>query len=91
MVGEHETLRLHVAEDEDSAALAAALGTLPDLIKVSAADHEVVLIVPEAEEALAPVVTIANQAGFKIRSIDMHEANLETVFLHLTGRALRDQ
>ena len=28
--------------------------------------------------------------GIKIRSVDIHEPNLEAVFLHLTGRALRD-
>jgi hypothetical protein len=28
--------------------------------------------------------------GIKIHSIDIREPNLEAVFLHLTGRALRD-
>jgi len=37
------------------------------------------------------VITKANELGVKIRSVDMEEPNLETVFLHLTGRALRDQ
>ena len=32
----------------------------------------------------------ANERGIKIRSIDIREPNLEAVFLHLTGRALRD-
>jgi ABC-2 type transport system ATP-binding protein len=36
------------------------------------------------------VVTRANDRGIKIRSIDIQEPNLEAVFLHLTGRALRD-
>jgi ABC-2 type transport system ATP-binding protein len=39
---------------------------------------------------LAPVVTKANERGIKIQSIDIREPNLEAVFLHLTGRALRD-
>jgi ABC-2 type transport system ATP-binding protein len=50
----------------------------------------VTVIVPEAEEALAPAVTKANELGIKIHSVDMREPNLEAVFLHLTGRALRD-
>ena len=66
------------------------LRALPGTIRVSAADHEVVMIVPEAEEALAPAVTRANELGIKIRSINMEEPNLEAVFLQLTGRALRD-
>ena len=28
--------------------------------------------------------------GYKVRSVDIEEPNLEAVFLHLTGRALRD-
>jgi ABC-2 type transport system ATP-binding protein len=91
MVGEHETLRLHLADDQNAAALADALRSLPGIIQSSTTDHEVALIVPAAEEALAPVITRANELGSKIRSVDIQEPNLETVFLHLTGRALRDQ
>ncbi|NMC78758.1 MAG: export ABC transporter ATP-binding protein, partial [Chloroflexi bacterium] len=32
----------------------------------------------------------ATQGGVRITSVDIQEPNLETVFLHLTGRALRD-
>ena len=89
-IGEHETLRLHLDEDANAQTLAEGLRTVPGAIKVSATDHEVVMIVPEAEEALAPAVTRANELGIKIRSINMEEPNLEAVFLQLTGRALRD-
>jgi ABC-2 type transport system ATP-binding protein len=89
-VGEHETLRLHLSEDTDADWLAGDLRSLPGVIQSSAADHSVVLIVPEAEEALAPVITRTNDLNIKIRSVDMQEPNLEAVFLNLTGRALRD-
>jgi ABC-2 type transport system ATP-binding protein len=36
------------------------------------------------------VVSKANEMAVKICSIDIQEPNLEAVFLHLTGRALRD-
>ena len=90
MVGEHETLRLHLGEDEDCAALAEALRELPDTIQVSSADGQVILIVPEAEDALPPAITAANRLGVRVRRVDIEEPNLEAVFLHLTGRALRD-
>ena len=90
LVGEHETLRLHLGEDQDPEPLVAALRDIPGIVQVSAADHEIVLIVPEAEEALPPVITKANEIGIKVRSVDMQEPTLEAVFLHLTGRALRD-
>jgi ABC-2 type transport system ATP-binding protein len=90
LIGEYDTLRLHLSEDQDANQLAEALRTLPGVIKCSAADHQVVLIVPEAEEAIAPAITRANEAGVKVHSVDIQEPNLEAVFLHLTGRALRD-
>jgi ABC-2 type transport system ATP-binding protein len=89
-IGEHETLRLHLDEGANAQTLAEGLRSVPGAIKVSATDHEVVMIVPEAEEALAPAVTRANELGIRIRSINMEEPNLEAVFLQLTGRALRD-
>ena len=89
-VGENETLILHVDESEDPEALVDALGSIDGVLAASAIDHEVSLIAAEAEEILAPVITQANERGIKIRSIDIREPNLEAVFLHLTGRALRD-
>ena len=89
-VGEMETLILHVGENDDPERLAAAIRTLKMVRKADVTDHTVTVIVPEAEEALAPAVTKANELGIKIHSVDMREPNLEAVFLHLTGRALRD-
>jgi ABC-2 type transport system ATP-binding protein len=89
-IGQHETLRLHLSEDIDANWLAGDLRSLPGVIQSSADNHAVLLMVPEAEEALAPVITRTNELDVRIRSIDIQEPNLEAVFLHLTGRALRD-
>jgi len=90
MIGQQDTLRLHLAEGADAEALAAALRTLPNVLQVSTRDRELILLVPEAETAISPVIVKADQLQVKIRSVDMQEPNLEAVFLHLTGRALRD-
>jgi ABC-2 type transport system ATP-binding protein len=90
LVGKNETLRLHTGEDVDVQPLLAALKELPEVMHVSAADNMVVLIVPEADDALPPVLGKADRLGYKIRSVDIQEPNLEAVFLQLTGRALRD-
>ena len=89
-VGEMETLILHIDESEDPERLAAAIRTVLGVKRADVTDHTVSVIVPEAEEALAPAITQANNLGIKIRSVDIQEPNLEAVFLHLTGRALRD-
>ena len=103
VVGEQETLRLHLAEEATLAVAAthagqavAADGTvelfagLPGVVGAAAVDHQIVVNVVDAGEALPGVVGRANDAGLHIRSVDIQEPNLEAVFLHLTGRALRD-
>ncbi|MFH2040187.1 MAG: ATP-binding cassette domain-containing protein [Chloroflexota bacterium] len=89
-VGEMKTLILHIDESEDIEKLTTAIRGVAGIIRADVSDHTISIIVPEVEETLAPVVSKANEMGIKIRSIDIHEPNLEAVFLHLTGRALRN-
>ena len=90
MVGEYDTLRLHFFEGEIVEPLVFALNSLPDIINASTTDHQIIIVVPEAEEVLPSVLGKSNEIGVKIRTIEIEEPNLEAVFLHLTGRALRD-
>jgi ABC-2 type transport system ATP-binding protein len=89
-VGQSETLILHLGENDDPATLAASLGGLEGVLEATAGEGKVTVIAPSAEDVLAPVVSKATERGIKIHSIDIREPNLEAVFLHLTGRALRD-
>ncbi|MCS6842740.1 MAG: ATP-binding cassette domain-containing protein [Caldilineales bacterium] len=90
-VGQCETLLLHIGEAEDPQALAQALQSLPGVQQATATDHQVAVITADAAQVLAPVVARAEQRGIKIHSVDIQEPNLEAVFLHLTGRGLRDR
>ena len=89
-VGQAETLILHIGENEDPDALAKAVSSVEGVQKADVTDHEVSIITSDAKDILAGVVSKANERGIKIRSMDIREPNLEAVFLHLTGRALRD-
>jgi len=89
-VGQTDTLILHIGENEDSAPLLDAIRGLPGALQAFDTDHEITVVTPSAEELLAPVVTAADRLNVKIHSLDIREPNLEAVFLHLTGRALRD-
>jgi ABC-2 type transport system ATP-binding protein len=89
-VGENDALILHIDEGQNGAALALAARKIRGVVKADVTDHTVAVIAPEAEEIMAPVITVANELGTKIRSVDIKEPNLEAVFLNLTGRALRD-
>ena len=89
-VGENDAVVLHIGEGEDGEALAAAVRGIVGVLQAQVSDHTITVIAPEAEEILAPVITTANRVGVKIRSVEIKEPDLEAVFLHLTGRALRD-
>ena len=89
-VGETETLILHVGENEDPEALVTAFKSIKGVLEANVVDHEISVITPSAADVLASVVSKANERGIKIHTIDIREPNLEAVFLHLTGRALRD-
>jgi ABC-2 type transport system ATP-binding protein len=89
-VGQSDTIILHINENDDPNALAESFKGLDGILEAITIDHEVSIITPSAEDVLASVVSQANERGIKIRSIDIREPNLEAVFLHLTGRALRN-
>ncbi len=89
-VGETETLVLHIGENEDPKALVTSFKSIKEVLEANVINNEISVITPSAKDVLASVVTKANERGIKIHSIDIREPNLEAVFLHLTGRALRD-
>jgi ABC-2 type transport system ATP-binding protein len=89
-VGQADTLILHISETDDPDSLSKALREIKGVTRVDVIDHTLSLIVPEVEKVLAPVVSKANEIGIRIASMEIREPNLEAVFLHLTGRALRD-
>jgi ABC-2 type transport system ATP-binding protein len=89
-VGETDTLILHIDESQDGSSLVDAVRSVSGVLRANMTDHAVTVIAPEAEDIMAPVIIKANELGIKIRSVDVKEPNLEAVFLHLTGRALRD-
>jgi linearmycin/streptolysin S transport system ATP-binding protein len=50
----------------------------------------IVVSAKRGRKALPFILHEAEEAGIAIESVEVHEPDLEAVFLHLTGRALRD-
>jgi ABC-2 type transport system ATP-binding protein len=48
------------------------------------------LLVDDSNVVLPRLFEAAARSHARITSVEIHEPNLEAVFLHLTGRALRD-
>ena len=55
-----------------------------------AGDGSIVLLVDDSNKVLPRLFETASANGVRITSVEIQEPNLESVFLHLTGRALRD-
>jgi ABC-2 type transport system ATP-binding protein len=74
-----------------NAAAAAALSRLDAVEHVDTPDrHSLVLTVRDAPTAVATIVTCATDHGMSLQDVEISRPNLESVFLHLTGKALRD-
>jgi len=58
--------------------------------QVSADNSQLTLLVDDSNLVLPRLFESATRAGVRITSVEIQEPNLEAVFLHLTGRALRD-
>ncbi len=58
--------------------------------RVSVTDGTITALVNDSNVVLPRLFETATRAGARISSIDIKEPNLEAVFLHLTGKALRD-
>lgn len=53
-------------------------------------DDRIILFGRNADTLLAEIIAKVSENNWLIQSIDVKKPNLETVFLHLTGKALRD-
>ncbi|MFE6508787.1 ATP-binding cassette domain-containing protein [Nocardioides sp. NPDC057767] len=86
-LGDAEHIRLTL--DGDPARTVAALRELPDVTGVTGTGDMVDVLVPDAESSLPRVIQVAAGHG-TVRSVTVEEPDLETVFLRLTGKRLRD-
>ena len=91
MVGRHDRLRMSARGDLEAAAQ--QLRSLPAVVEATAGDGTLELLVREVRgRGGGPhILPGAARAGVKIGTVEIQEPNLEAVFLHLTGKALRDE
>jgi ABC-2 type transport system ATP-binding protein len=63
---------------------------LPGVKTVTPDTNQASLLVDDSNQILPDLFEAAAKDNLRIISVTVHEPNLETVFLHLTGRALRE-
>ena len=64
--------------------------TVEGVARVSAEEGTISVLVEDSNRVLPRLFEAATRLSARITSVDIREPNLEAVFLHLTGRALRD-
>ncbi len=87
-VGEAD--RIHVTAQGELAPVLENWRTIPGVRQVSAADGVATLLVDDSNRALPRLLEAAAASGVRVSALEIQEPNLEAVFLHFTGRALRD-
>jgi ABC-2 type transport system ATP-binding protein len=88
IVGEQDRIDLQLSEASER--VQTRWQALDVVGQVLVEDGYTTVMADDSNLALPRLFEIANQEGVRITSVEIREPNLETVFLHLTGRALRD-
>ncbi len=88
LTGDLDHIRL--AGAGGTAATAEALRALPAVEQVAGDRRTLMLTVRDAPAAVAAIVTTATETGMTLSDVEITRPDLESVFLHMTGKALRD-
>lgn len=90
-VGQYDTMQITLAPDHTATQdLAPAFAHLSAIHQVHQEEDMLTLQCVEANVVLSQVMEVLGANGRSISQLNIQEPNLEAVFLHLTGRALRD-
>lgn len=85
-----EQTRIDITLNTEAEKVLSAWQKTEGVSKIDATDGKVSALVDDSNRVLPRLFDAASKADVRITSVDIQEPNLETVFLHLTGRALRD-
>ena len=87
MVGERD--RVHLAATGDLGSAARVVGALDAVKQATRSEDGLDLVVEDARKHLPAILTYVGEHAH-VTTVEVTEPNLEAVFLHLTGKALRD-
>lgn len=81
---------IHLKVDPISERFIQSLNTIQNVKDVTIKEKSIELFVTKPDHTLSQIVTLAVEQQVQLLSMDVKEPNLEALFLHLTGRSLRD-
>ena len=85
-----EKTQINIKLDNISDNMIQIFKEIPGVFDAAIHEDTVSLFGENGDMLLADIVSKVSEKDCKIRSIDIQKPNLEAVFLHLTGKALRD-
>jgi len=88
LVGEQTRIVLTVSGEP--AKIAHTWRSVAGVERVTVEEERINVLVDDSNKVLPRLFEAASRDSARITSVDIREPNLEAVFLHLTGRALRD-
>ncbi len=88
IVGEMDRISLRITPESEG--ILASWKAVPGVHAIRNEDGLTTLLVEDSNEVLPRLFDAANDQTVRITSVEIQEPNLEAVFLHMTGRALRD-
>ena len=88
LMGGNDQVRLAVIGDVEAAV--AAVAAVDGVSGADAKDGVLEIVVADAHRVLPRLLDAVAAAGATVRGVELESPDLEAVFLHLTGRALRD-
>ena len=85
-----EQTRIDLTLNVEASRVLDAWQAIEGVLHISAENGQVTALVDDSNLTLPRLFETATSCSARITSVDIREPNLEAVFLHLTGKALRD-
>ncbi|KGX91510.1 ABC transporter ATP-binding protein [Pontibacillus marinus] len=82
---------LYVSVEQQVAGFEQAVKEIDEVLFMEREDFRYKIGLKQQAEILPELFTLAHEYGIRIQGIDIQSPRLEDVFLHLTGRSLRDE
>ncbi len=95
LVGNRDLIKVRIAADKTTgdrsrSEAVSRLQKIRGVAKVTPEDGSIDVLAENGREILAEVCGSVSALGIRIHSVEVQEPDLESVFLHLTGKALRE-
>ena len=82
--------KIEIAIDKSAEGAVKEIESMPGVQSAANLNGTITVLLKNSHERLPDILEVLSRAGSKVKSISIQEPNLESVFLSLTGRVLRD-